>query len=571
MNFVNFLLENGIITQDQFDTVKKELGNGEMSVHDALTNAGLNDSQIMEAKGNFMNVPVRNLDSASVPFEILEHIPEESAQHYKFAPIGVKDGFLEVGMVDPGDLEAKDALNFITSKTDMPFKIFLISEKDFEQILDSYQGISGEVTKALSELETTMTSEDESIDADNTKKTKEGAMIIEDAPVTKIVATILKYAVEGKASDVHIEPMREKVRVRFRVDGTLNLSLVLPAKVQSAVVARVKILSKMKLDEKRKPQDGRFSATVDGRRIDFRVSTFPSYHGEKIVMRILDQERGVKSIDELGLSDINLKMLKKAVKRPYGLILVSGPTGSGKSTTLYSVLKEVDTDKHNVLSLEDPVEYNVNGVSQSQVRADIGYTFANGLRTTLRQDPDIIMVGEIRDGETAKLAIQASLTGHLVLSTIHTNTAAGIVPRLIDMGVDPYLIPPTLILGMAQRLVKTICPNSGEPITIEGSLKEMIESGFSDLPEKFKDRIPTATEMLKIKGSAECPTGTSGRQAVFEMYEMDKNIEQTILHNPIESAIYDAARLKGMITMKEDAIIKAMNKEIPFEEIATLG
>jgi type IV pilus assembly protein PilB len=234
-------------------------------------------------------------------------------------------------------------------------------------------------------------------------------------------------------------------------------------------------------------------------------------------------------------------------------------------------LKEVDTDKHNVLSLKDPVEYSVSGVSQSQVRADIGYTFANGLRTTLRQDPDIIMVGEIRDGETAKLAIQASLTGHLVLSTIHTNTAAGIVPRLIDMGVDPYLIPPTLCLGMAQRLVKKICPDSGEIMQLDGSVSEMIKNQFSDLPEQFRDRIPTATEMLKIKGTALCPTGTSGRLAVFEMYEMDRKIEKVILENPIESAIYDAAREKGMITMKEDAIIKAMNKEIPFEEIGTLG
>ena len=571
MNFINFLLENGIINQDQFASVKKQLEDGETSVHDSLVNAGLNDSQIIEAKGKFMNVPVKSLGSANIPYEILEYIPEESARHYKFAPVGIVDGFLEIGMVDPGDLEAKDALNFITSKTDIPFKVFLISEADFDQILDSYQGISGEVTKALDELKTTISNDDESLNVENAKKTKEGAMIIEDAPVTKIVATILKYAVEGNASDVHIEPMRDKVRVRFRVDGTLNLSLVLPAKVESAVVARVKILSKMKLDEKRKPQDGRFSATVDGRRIDFRVSTFPSYYGEKVVMRILDQEKGVKGIDELGMSTINLEKLKKAVQKPYGLILVSGPTGSGKSTTLYSVLKEVDTDKHNVLSLEDPVEYSVSGVSQSQVRADIGYTFANGLRTTLRQDPDIIMVGEIRDGETAKLAIQASLTGHLVLSTIHTNTAAGIVPRLIDMGVDPYLIPPTLCLGMAQRLVKKICPDSGEIMQLDGSVNEMIKNQFSDLPEQFRDRIPTATEMLKIKGTALCPTGTSGRLAVFEMYEMDRKIEKVILENPIESAIYDAAREKGMITMKEDAIIKAMNKEIPFEEIGTLG
>jgi type IV pilus assembly protein PilB len=287
-------------------------------------------------------------------------------------------------------------------------------------------------------------------------------------------------------------------------------------------------------------------------------------------MRILDQEKGVKSLDELGLSERNLKMIRDAIKRPYGMILVSGPTGSGKSTTLYSILKEVDKDKHNVLSLEDPVEYSVEGVSQSQVRPDIGYTFATGLRTTLRQDPDVILVGEIRDSETAKLAIQASLTGHLVLSTIHTNTSAGIIPRLIDMGVDPFLIPPTLVLGIAQRLVKKICPNTGEPVKIEGSVKEMIDKQFADLPEQYKAELPKTDEFYKIKPTPECPSGTSGRKAVFEVYAMDRDVEDVILHNPVESAVYDVARSKGMITLKEDAIIKAMNKEIPFEEINTL-
>jgi len=326
----------------------------------------------------------------------------------------------------------------------------------------------------------------------------------------------------------------------------------------------------MKLDEKRKPQDGRFSAKIDNRKVDFRVSTFPSYYGEKVVMRILDQERGIKSIDELGLSERNLNMMKAAVKKPFGMILISGPTGSGKSTTLYSVLKEVDREGKNVLSLEDPVEYSIEGVNQSQVFPEIGYTFATGLRTTLRQDPDIIMVGEIRDGETAKLAIQAALTGHLVLLTIHTNTSAGIVQRLVDMGVDPYLIPPVLALGVAQRLVRKICPNSGEPVKVEGSIREMIDKQFADLPEEYRDQIPNAEEVLKIKATDECPSGIKGREAVFEMYEMDRDVEKVILNNPVESAIYDEVRKKGMITMKEDAMIKAMKKIVPWEEVNSL-
>jgi type IV pilus assembly protein PilB len=416
-----------------------------------------------------------------------------------------------------------------------------------------------------------MTAEEKEI-ADQIKNTnkKDEQHLVEDAPVTKIVATILRYAVEYGASDVHVEPVSEKVRVRYRIDGVLNTSIVLPINVASSIAARIKILAQMKLDEKRKPQDGRFQAKIDNRKIDFRVSTFPTYFGEKIVMRILDQYKGVKKMEELGLSERYLKMLKEAIERPYGMILISGPTGSGKSTTLYSVLQELDANTRNILSLEDPVEYTVDGVNQSQVRADIGYTFANGLRTTLRQDPDIIMVGEIRDGETAKLAIQAALTGHLVLSTIHTNTSCGIVPRLIDMGVDPYLIPPTLILGIAQRLVRKICPNSGEVLKVEGSTKAMIDKQLEDLPEQFRKEIPMMGEVLKIQATAECPNGTKGREAVFEMFAMSKEIEDIILKNPVESEIYKVARSQGLITMKEDAIRKAMQKIIPFEQINEL-
>ncbi|MDE1988691.1 MAG: type II/IV secretion system protein, partial [Patescibacteria group bacterium] len=375
---------------------------------------------------------------------------------------------------------------------------------------------------------------------------------------------------DGNASDVHIEHMRERVRVRFRVDGVLNTSLVLPAAVHQAVIARIKVLSNMKLDEKRKPQDGRFSAKISGRKIDLRVSTFPAYFGEKVVMRILDQEKGVQPLESLGLSKRNLELVREALAKPYGLILISGPTGSGKTTTLYSMLNEMDREELNVLSLEDPIEYNIEGVSQSQVRPDIGYTFAAGLRTTLRQDPDVIMVGEIRDKETAELAVQAALTGHLVFSTIHTNTSTGVIPRLIDMGVDPYLIAPTLILTMAQRLVNLLCVGSGKQISAQGSVKALIERQFSDLPEEFRKEIPPADYVYEKTLSPTCPSGTRGRIAVFEAFKMDSDVENLILTNPIESAIVKVLRKKGMLTMKEDGIIKALNKLIPFEEVANL-
>ena len=437
--------------------------------------------------------------------------------------------------------------------------------------MESYKGLSGEVTKALSELETDLSSDLKEIEFSKSgDSSKTETKIIEDAPVTKIVATILRYAAEGNASDVHIEHMANKVRVRFRVDGILHTSLILPIEVHQAVVARIKILSNMKLDEKRKPQDGRFSAKIDSRKIDFRVSTFPAYYGEKVVMRILDQTKGIQTLEETGLSKENLKMIREAITRPYGMILISGPTGSGKTTTLYSMLSEINRDEKNVLSLEDPIEYNIDGMSQSQVFPEIGYSFASGLRTTLRQDPDVIMVGEIRDKETAQLAVQAALTGHLVLSTIHTNTATGVVPRLIDMGVDPYLIPPTLILTMAQRLVRKICPDTGTPLKIEGSVKAMIENQFKDLPDEFKSVVPKTENVYNLETTNLCPSGTRGRIAVFEMFKMDSDIEKVILTNPIESEVYKIARKKGMITMKEDAIIKAMNKEIPFEAVNDL-
>jgi type IV pilus assembly protein PilB len=572
MSFLDILEKRGKIKTSDVVSVVQDAADKGKSTEVLLVEKGVSIADIMAAKSEYYNIPVRDLKGVDIPFETLNYIPEESATYYKIVPLGVNEGVLEVGLLDPENVEAVDALNFISTKVHLPFKLFLISESDFNSTISSYKGLSGEVTQALSDLETDLSSNTKDVEIADKKKEDKGNVvnIVEDAPVTKIVATILRYAIDGDASDVHIEPMREEVRIRYRVDGVLNTSITLPIKVHQAVVARIKILSDMKLDEKRKPQDGRFSAKIDGRKIDFRVSTFPSYYGEKIVMRILDQEKGVKKITEVGLSKRNLDIIKNAIDRPYGLILITGPTGSGKSTTLYSMLNEVDRESENVLSLEDPVEYNIEGVSQSQVRPEIGYTFATGLRTTLRQDPDVIMVGEIRDSETAQLAIQAALTGHLVISTIHTNTALGAIPRLIDMGVDPYLIAPTLLLVMGQRLVAKIAPGTGAPLPLEGSIKMIIEKEFKDLPEEYQKEIPQASEVVGIQPTAEYPKGVKGRMAVFEMFKMTKELEKAILTDPSEVTMWPIVRAQGMFTMKEDAIIKALEKKIPFEEINKL-
>lgn len=535
---------------------------------------GIKSVDILKAKSEYLNIEPYYLGDKDIPFEILNYIPEDSARHYKIIPINILNGVLSVGIYDPDNIQAIDALNFIASKNNITYKLFLISEEDFNRALGMYKGLTGEVNEALTNFEKEFGDLDSDLD-DIVKKPesdKNQTHIIEDAPVKKIVATIIRYAIEGGVSDIHIEPQKDKVRVRYRVDGVLNTSIELPKNIIEALVARIKILSEMKLDEKRKPQDGRFSAHADGRKIDFRVSTFPTYFGEKVVMRILDQDKGVQKLDTLDLQPDQLEMLKKALNAPHGLVLISGPTGSGKTTTLYSMLMELDRDTQNVLSLEDPIEYNMEGISQSQVHSEIGYTFASGLRTTLRQDPDIIMVGEIRDKETAELAIQAALTGHLVLSTIHTNTAIGIIPRLIDMGIDPYLIAPTLILGMAQRLVGRADINATEEVEVSESIKTMIEHQFSDLPPGQKEKIlPEIKSIRTVKPTPESPKGIKGRVAVFEMYEMDRKLESIVLKKPTDEDLYQYLRKeKGMISMKEDAIIKALGKKIPFEEVNNL-
>src|SRR3990167_3090629 len=531
MSFLEELAKKGVIKESQIGEIKSratEKYNGD--IDEALLESGVSGEKILEVKGEYLTMPIKKINAGQTSF---------------------------------------DALQFISLKLGIPFKIYLISKSDYQTILDSYKGLSSQVEEALNQL-----NQDEILDSklseDNLskeiKKIKpEEAKIVEDAPVIKIVAVILRNAIEGNASDIHIEYTGEKVKVRFRVDGVLHTTIILPPNVYGGIVARVKILAKLRLDEKRKPQDGSFSANIDGRKIDFRVSTMPAYYGEKVVMRILDSEKGVKPLDQLGLSKTNLEMMRDAIKKPYGLILITGPTGSGKSTTLYSMMNEFDKEVSNIVSLEDPVEYHMPDINQSQMMPEIGYTFASGLRSILRQDPDIIMVGEIRDKETAQLAIQAALTGHLVLSTLHTNNAIGAVPRLIDMGVDPYLIAPTLILSIAQRLARMTFPSSRKEMPMDQSVRMQIEEQMKDLPAEFKPKI--GDKMYDTVPSPECPSGTRGRIAVFEMFKIDKEMQAIILKNPTNAAIYKLARSKGMLMMREDAMLKSLQGIIPFTEV----
>ena len=576
MAFIEELVQRGVVPEDQVgDILRVASEKYEGNLEESLVEHGIPENTLLAIKSAYYNLPTMPVDPKTIGTDILKYIPEDSAKHYHFVPIGFEGGALLVGITNPENIQSSDALQFITDRHGgMPFKVFVITETLFKTILNNYKGLTTQVDQSLSELDTEIAkAADMQIDdprkIQDTLKPGEEEKIVEEAPIIKIVAVILNNAVEGNASDIHIENTGDKVKVRFRVDGILHTSIVLPLGVYAGVIARIKILSKLRLDEKRKPQDGGFSAKISGRKIDFRVSTMPSYYGEKAVLRILDTEKGVKSLDTVGLSEDYMKMVKEAIGKPYGLILITGPTGSGKSTTLYSVLNELDKEKANIVSLEDPVEYHIPDVNQSQVMAEIGYTFASGLRSILRQDPDIIMVGEIRDTETAQLAIQAALTGHLVFSTLHTNSAAGVVPRLIDMGIDPYLIAPTLVLCIAQRLVRMTCASSVQKAENQEALRQMAEKQFVDLPDEFKAKLPFS-DYTQAVPSAECPSGTRGRMAVFEMYMNDKEMQSLILKKPVDSEIYALLRKKGFLTMRENAMLACMAGKIPFQEIYNL-
>jgi type IV pilus assembly protein PilB len=573
MNPLTQLLASGQVTESFAREVEQIVVDTGASYEQALLQVGMDSAMVRKLYADYYEIPSYVLEEgASIPQDVLNYIPQESAAHYRLVPLAKTDGVLVVGVNDPEDTQVREALNFISAKHNLPYKLVFMLERDITAAQRFYDNLTGEVSSALGNLESDLDAEIAAT-AEETPEEKRKALehIEEDAPVTKIVATILRYAVDGGASDIHIEPRDQRVVVRFRVDGSLATSLELPKIVHSALVARVKILSSMRLDERRRPQDGRFSANFDKRKIDFRVSILPTNFGEKVVMRILDNTRGVTKLEDTGILPHHLEAIRKMKDEPYGIILISGPTGSGKSTTLYALLSEVDRLTKNVLSLEDPVEYNIDGVSQSQVRPEIGYTFAAGLRAALRQDPDIIMVGEIRDKETAQLAIQAALTGHLVLSTIHTNNAIGVVPRLIDMGVDPYLIAPTLKLAIAQRLARRVYKDTGREEPVTASTKAMMEEAFRTLPEKYRQRIPEFSTVVHPQPSPQSATGLKGRVAIMEVLEVNSEIQELILKNGSEEQMFNVARSHGFMTMQEDAIIKALNHTIPFEEMNAFG
>lgn len=573
MTLIEEFVKKGIINRNQAFSVEEDMSRLGKSIDEILLKIDIDPTEIINVKKDFFSdIEYASLDyNKSISESILEYIPVESVDRYKIVPLGISSNDeLEVGMLNPEDLTAKTILQFISSKIGKPYKIFLISWKQYSSILESYGGVKGEVSKALGQYvdaeEKYLKKKQEKMGDD----INESDIIYEDAPIAKIVSNLIRGAAEKSASDIHIEIDQKEISVRYRIDGIMQKSLVLPKNIHRAVVARIKILSRIKIDERRKPQDGRFSGKFLGRKIDFRVSTFPTYYGEKVVMRLLEQDRGALLIEELGFTKENLEKVKKMLSNSYGMILVCGPTGSGKTSTLYSLLNEINKKNLNVVSLENPIELNIPGVSQSQVRPEIDYTFSEGLRSILRQDPDIIMVGEIRDKETASLAIEASLTGHLVLSTIHTNTAADVPQRLVDMGIEPYLIGPTLIAAIGQRLIRKIIPEAKKEIDMDIGTKKFIEDKIKGLPENIRKTFLENNKMYKAQSIKNDEDGMAGRIAVFEVLEIDNELKRIIVTDPSSISIFEAARKKGYITFKEDGIIKAFNGITTFEEVMKL-
>jgi len=520
------------------------------------------DVKIAELKSTLINVPYQKIDPQAIDAKLLEMIPEDTARTYGVAPISISDNLFVVGMLHPDSTKAQDAMKFVARQNHLSLGVYLISYGDWEAVIRRYSPYRSEIARAVQSLGTTGGgSNQKAVDLAAAKSN-------EDAPVIKIVADTLKEAVFNRASDVHIEPQEKSLRIRFRIDGDLRQVASLPVELAQPVISRVKVISSLKIDETRIPQDGRFRSRLMDKDVDFRVSTFPTPTGEKVAIRVLDPSTGLKNFDSLELKYGNLEAVKAGLQKPFGMILLTGPTGSGKTTTLYSFLQQLNQESVNIVSLEDPVEYFVSGVNQSQVRPEIGYDFASGLREILRQDPDVIMVGEIRDNETAGLAVQAALTGHVVLSTLHTNNSAGVIPRLIDMKVEPFLLPVAMNLMISQRLVGVLCPSCKAQEEAPAPLQKIIAAALAGLPKEITSAYPQPYKIWHAPGCPACKgRGIQGRAAIFEVLRMTPELETVITESPTIQKIGQEAKRQGMITLRQDGILKVLDGLVSIEEI----
>jgi len=566
------LVKNGLIEKAQLDAVHaKAKEKGEPFFQLLVTEEHVTGEELTKAIAQVTRVPYVNLSTARVNPKVLSLLPLEVAERYMAVPLGEMQNRLVVAMLDASNVQAVD---FLSNKIGRPLKVYMASQQGIEDVIKQYGvDVTKDVEKALEQKK--------SDDAAGATKTKSIQTIVQDSPISKALAAIMDYAAKSRASDIHIEPLEKELKIRCRIDGVLREIMKLPKSTEPALISRIKILSNLKIDEHRIPQDGQFSIMAGGKAIDLRIAISPVVWGEQCVIRLLDKSGTSLMLEDMGYSGRALRTIREGAKNPNGMILTSGPTGSGKSTSMYALIQEIKSDEINIVTLEDPVEYKMEGINQIQVNSEVGLTFASGLRSILRQDPDVVMVGEIRDAETASLAVQAALTGHLVLSTLHTNSAAGILPRLLDMGIEPFLIASTVRTVIGQRLVRRLHkpePTESSPIeakaitetigsflpTTEEAKPAVVEDlGYGDLPLANQN----AYTLYKGKDSPITPGGYKGRLGLYEVFSVTEEIQDLIIKHATSAQIQEMAQQQGMITMRQDGYFKALSGRTSIAEV----
>lgn len=567
---IALLVDEGLVNKQVLENAQQNSKANSRPLLTVLAEDKIVDNELItHAIAQVSGVPYVNLTNSIIDQEVLGLLPEDIAERFMAVPLAEVQNRLAVAMIDANNVQAVD---YLANRIQRPLKVFMASEVGVRHVLDQYKtdlssiGVAAEASQAEARIE------------DN----KDIKTLVQDSPISRALSTILEYAVKTKASDVHIEPLESALKIRCRVDGVLREVMQLPKSIEPALVSRIKILSNLKIDEHRTPQDGQFTVKVAKKEVDLRIAISPVVWGEQVVIRLLDKTGNSFDLAQMGYAGRGLRMIQKGIRRPNGMIITSGPTGSGKSTSLYALIKEIKDDTVNIVTLEDPVEYKMDGVNQIQVNAEVGLTFANGLRSILRQDPDVVMVGEIRDSETANLAVQAALTGHLVFSTLHTNSAAGVLPRLLDMGIEPFLIASTVNTIIGQRLVRRVAPKrdsyQSSPIETQNILATVghllpktkadvanvsSDLGYKDLPLAGQN----AYTLVKGVDSPQTPRGYSGRAGLYEVMDVNEVIQDLIIKRSTSNVIEREAIRQGMITMRQDGYLKSLQGLTTMEEV----
>lgn len=568
---LKLLADEGLLPVQEIEDAKRVAKEENKPIFAVMSeNSTLNEELLTHAVAQISGVPYVNLQNTIVDESVLNLLSSDIAERFMAVPLAQIDNRLAVAMIDANNVQAVDYLSSLIQK---PLKVFMSSEKGVRHVLSQYKTDLSSVDEAATQSEK---------EASVKTETNDIKTLVQDSPISRALSTILEYAIKTKASDIHIEPFESSLKIRCRIDGVLREIMQLPKSIEPALVSRIKILSSLKIDEHRTPQDGQFTVKVKDKEVDLRIAISPVVWGEQVVIRLLDKSGNSFDLEDMGYAGRALRAIKKGIRQPSGMILTSGPTGSGKSTSLYALIKEIKDDSVNIVTLEDPVEYKMDGVNQIQVNADVGLTFASGLRSILRQDPDVVMVGEIRDSETANLAVQAALTGHLVFSTLHTNSAAGVLPRLLDMGIEPFLIASTVNTIIGQRLVRRVSEKrdvyNSSPIETQNitstighllpKTKEEVaqisqDLGFKDLPLAGQN----AYTLVKGKDTPQTPRGYSGRAGLYEVMDVNEAIQNLIVKRSTSAEIQRLAVEQGMVTMRQDGYLKSLAGLTTMEEV----